>query len=234
MDLSPAIAPELNKLLDFVRQNSAYYQELWKDVPENGTAPLNAYPVVDQASYWAANMSSRNEVLTGPHVSGIVLKTGGKDFCLLRRNTTIMLRNKRINHSPQNYVLLERRASNGELTPRAGYQSSRYQSVRSDREPLPCWRDVWLFPTTRSLNNGLGRPSRPSANRRLIFVRNKNPAHARAICHRDILYRHNARQARRTPLGTRRDDARDSCTDVLRRSILRKPAQSRAASLPFC
>lgn len=77
MDLSPAIAPELNDLLDFVRQNSAFYRELWKNVPENGTAPLNSYPVVEYTSYWAANTSCRNEVLTGPHVSGIVLKTGG-------------------------------------------------------------------------------------------------------------------------------------------------------------
>lgn len=126
MDLSPAIAPELNDLLDFVRQNSAFYRELWKNVPENGTAPLNSYPVVEYTSYWAANTSCRNEVLTGPHVSGIVLKTGGKNFCSMHRNFTAMLRNRRNNQRPQNYVLLERRASNGESTARAGYPRSRY------------------------------------------------------------------------------------------------------------
>ncbi|KAH7360594.1 hypothetical protein BKA65DRAFT_547309 [Rhexocercosporidium sp. MPI-PUGE-AT-0058] len=48
-----------------------------KNVPSDGSASLDEYPVVDHASYWAANTCTNSRVLTGPHVSGIVLKTGG-------------------------------------------------------------------------------------------------------------------------------------------------------------
>ncbi|KAL5326861.1 hypothetical protein ACEPPN_004550 [Leptodophora sp. 'Broadleaf-Isolate-01'] len=68
---------ELNDLLSFVRTNSPYYQQLWRNVPSDGSAPLDQYPVVNHASYWAANTCMDSQVLTGPHVSGIVLKTGG-------------------------------------------------------------------------------------------------------------------------------------------------------------
>jgi hypothetical protein len=78
MDLCPSIAPELNDLLDFVRKNSAYYRELWKNVPDDGTAQLHRYPPVDHASYWAANMCSGSDVLTGPLFSGTILRSGGK------------------------------------------------------------------------------------------------------------------------------------------------------------
>lgn len=75
---------ELNDLLSFVQTNSPYYQRLWRDVPSDGSASLDQYPVVEHASYWAANTCMNSHVLTGPHVSGIVLKTGGNSSQILK------------------------------------------------------------------------------------------------------------------------------------------------------
>ncbi|KAK0124351.1 hypothetical protein ONS95_009319 [Cadophora gregata] len=75
--LDSEMPQELNDLLSFVRTNSPYYQRLWRNVPSDGSASLDQYPVVDHASYWTANTCMNSQVLTGPHVSGIVLKTGG-------------------------------------------------------------------------------------------------------------------------------------------------------------
>jgi len=84
ISLDSEMPQELNDLLSFVRANSPYYQRLWRDVPSDGSASLDEYPVVEHALYWAANTCTNSQVLTGPHVSGIVLKTGGKNSHTLR------------------------------------------------------------------------------------------------------------------------------------------------------
>jgi hypothetical protein len=86
MDLYPLIAPELNELIEFVRANSPYYHDLWRNVSEDGMVLLNAYPPFALESYCAVNTSFGSQVLTGPHVSGIVQNTGGKSLLIDRED----------------------------------------------------------------------------------------------------------------------------------------------------
>lgn len=83
-DFCPPIAPEVNDLLDFVRRHSPYYQKLWEDVPDDGSAQLHRYPVVDPKSYWASNTPFGSSVLTGPMFSGVMLRSGGIATCARR------------------------------------------------------------------------------------------------------------------------------------------------------
>jgi len=47
---------------------------------------LNAYPPFALESYCAVNTSFGSQVLTGPHVSGIVQNTGGKSLLIDRED----------------------------------------------------------------------------------------------------------------------------------------------------
>lgn len=66
----------LAALVEFARQRSPFYRELYADQP---SAPvcLEALPIIDHARFWAANDFQNNTVATGPHTDGIVFKTGG-------------------------------------------------------------------------------------------------------------------------------------------------------------
>jgi len=69
----------MNRLAEhlcFVRANSPFYAELYKDVPAD-CDDLSLYPVVDQPAFWAANANAGKGVLTGPHENGLVFKSGG-------------------------------------------------------------------------------------------------------------------------------------------------------------
>lgn len=64
------------ELVRFARQNSSFYGELYKEVPEN-CEDLALYPIVNQKTFWQANKDGGKGLLTGPHQSGIVFKSGG-------------------------------------------------------------------------------------------------------------------------------------------------------------
>ncbi|MFA7083758.1 MAG: hypothetical protein WC141_04395 [Arcobacteraceae bacterium] len=61
---------------NFVRKNSPFYAELYKDVPQ-GCEDISLYPVLDQKAFWKANENFGQGVLTSNHDSGIVFKSGG-------------------------------------------------------------------------------------------------------------------------------------------------------------
>lgn len=64
------------ELIAYVREHSAFYRELYADLPAK-TTDLTALPLVDHTAFWAAHGVAHSRVLTGPHEDGIVFKTGG-------------------------------------------------------------------------------------------------------------------------------------------------------------
>lgn len=68
-------ASTLPALIQFVRENSPYYRDLYAHLPEH--PELADLPIVDHAAYWAANTLRDNRLHTGEHVGGLVFKTGG-------------------------------------------------------------------------------------------------------------------------------------------------------------
>lgn len=66
----------LQELVSFVRKNSPYYAELYRNVPEQ-ISHISQLPIVDQNEFWAANTWRNNRLLTGPVTDGAVYKTGG-------------------------------------------------------------------------------------------------------------------------------------------------------------
>src|ERR1044071_2809829 len=69
-------AKSLQELVSFVRRNSPYYAELYRDVPEE-ISHITQLPIIDQTEYWAANTWRDNRLLTGPVGDAGVYKTGG-------------------------------------------------------------------------------------------------------------------------------------------------------------
>ncbi|RZQ61309.1 phenylacetate--CoA ligase family protein [Amycolatopsis suaedae] len=65
----------MTELVDFVREHSPFYRELYRDL--TGPYRLTDLPVIDQAAFWAANTVRDNRILTGRQTGGIVFKTGG-------------------------------------------------------------------------------------------------------------------------------------------------------------
>ncbi|MDD2449685.1 MAG: hypothetical protein PHS42_04725 [Sulfurimonas sp.] len=62
--------------VNFVRKNSPYYAEHYKDVEED-CDDISKYPIVEQKEFWRANENFGEGVLTSKHESGIVFKSGG-------------------------------------------------------------------------------------------------------------------------------------------------------------
>ncbi|MCS7481129.1 phenylacetate--CoA ligase family protein [Umezawaea endophytica] len=69
------MSDRLADLVRFARDNSPFYRDLYRDVPEHPR--LVDLPIVEQAGFWAANTVRGNQVLTGPQTGGIIFKTGG-------------------------------------------------------------------------------------------------------------------------------------------------------------
>ena len=65
-------------LVNFARENSPYYRRFYADLPEQ-VSELNDIPVLDHASFWAANtgLPPENQVITAPLIDGAVFRTGG-------------------------------------------------------------------------------------------------------------------------------------------------------------
>ena len=68
----------LQELVEFARENSPYYQKHYANVPKH-VCELNDIPILDHASFWAANtgLPPENSVITAPLSDGAVFRTGG-------------------------------------------------------------------------------------------------------------------------------------------------------------
>jgi len=66
---------KLLELVNIARARSPYYKELYKDLSHHPN--LNDIPIIDQESFWKANDSSKNTLLTAKQSDGIVFKSGG-------------------------------------------------------------------------------------------------------------------------------------------------------------
>lgn len=66
------------ELVKFARENSPYYRKHYADLPEH-VSELILVPMVDHASFWAANtgLPPENQVITAPLTDGAVFRTGG-------------------------------------------------------------------------------------------------------------------------------------------------------------
>ncbi|WP_194791050.1 AMP-binding protein [Pseudomonas sp. UFMG81] len=72
-----SVSHSLKRLVDFARAHSAYYAQLYQDLPLEGWA-LSDLPLVEPGAYWhKAEVLSDWPVLTGPMTDAIVFKTGG-------------------------------------------------------------------------------------------------------------------------------------------------------------
>ncbi len=65
----------VDEIIAYARQNSEYYRELYKDIPEN--AGINELPFVDQDDFWNHCDKKGGTVATGPHRDGHIFKSGG-------------------------------------------------------------------------------------------------------------------------------------------------------------
>ncbi|WP_018691814.1 phenylacetate--CoA ligase family protein [Algicola sagamiensis] len=65
----------LNELVDYAKTHSEYYRVLYQDVRPDFQS-IAELPVVESNSFWQANSSSTNTLLTG-HPTGVVFKSGG-------------------------------------------------------------------------------------------------------------------------------------------------------------
>ena len=65
------------ELIEFVRTNSPFYREAWKDLPTPTPTRLEDLPVTDVVAFWAANHESEPQTFTQPFVDGTVMRSGG-------------------------------------------------------------------------------------------------------------------------------------------------------------
>ena len=73
-----AAAAQLLQLVHFARSYSPFFSRLYKDLDLKDTdAVIKNVPVVDHTLYWASNDLGSSEVMTGPQIDGVVLRTGG-------------------------------------------------------------------------------------------------------------------------------------------------------------
>ncbi|KAH7062592.1 AMP-dependent synthetase/ligase [Macrophomina phaseolina] len=74
--LPESIGLALLDFLQYVRQNSPFYKELWRDVPETAER-IEDFPIVDHTAFWEANSCLNSKVVTTKQDDGIIFKTGG-------------------------------------------------------------------------------------------------------------------------------------------------------------
>ena len=68
----------VQEFISFARKYSPYYRKYYAHLPER-VSELNAVPVLDHQSFWAANtgLPPENQVITGPLNDGAIFRTGG-------------------------------------------------------------------------------------------------------------------------------------------------------------
>ncbi|WP_417336048.1 phenylacetate--CoA ligase family protein [Halobacteriovorax marinus] len=67
---------KLREHIDFVRENSPFYKELYRDVPLKDYS-ISDLPILNQDDYWSKNGFENNSVLTSDLSDGVVFKSGG-------------------------------------------------------------------------------------------------------------------------------------------------------------
>lgn len=65
----------LPHVIDFAREHSPYYRDLYKDLGSNPT--LEELPLVVQSDFWAAMNGTKGKIPTGVQMDGQVFKSGG-------------------------------------------------------------------------------------------------------------------------------------------------------------
>ena len=65
----------VEEIIKYARGNSKYYQELYKDIPED--ASLEELPFIDQDDFWDKCDKDGGSVATRRHVAGQIFKSGG-------------------------------------------------------------------------------------------------------------------------------------------------------------
>ncbi|KXS19329.1 AMP-dependent synthetase/ligase [Gonapodya prolifera JEL478] len=66
----------LTELVNFVRDKSPFYRELYAKVPKDNIA-LTDLPILDHGAFWDANTLHGNTVLTDTMIDGTIYKSGG-------------------------------------------------------------------------------------------------------------------------------------------------------------
>jgi len=65
----------VEEIIAYARKHSKYYQELYKDIPED--APLTDLPLINQSDFWANCDKNGYCVATRPQTDGQIFKSGG-------------------------------------------------------------------------------------------------------------------------------------------------------------
>lgn len=65
----------VEEIIKYARENSPYYKELYKDIPQDAT--LTELPLIDQKHFWANCDKHGGTVATGKQTDGQVFKSGG-------------------------------------------------------------------------------------------------------------------------------------------------------------
>ncbi len=65
----------LKEIISYARNNSKYYADLYKDIPEN--TPLNKLPLIEQNHFWKHCDQNGGDVATRPQTDGQIFKSGG-------------------------------------------------------------------------------------------------------------------------------------------------------------
>lgn len=65
------------ELIDFVRTNSPFYRDAWRNIPTPTTSNIEDLPITNTIAYWAANNHSPPQTFTTPFTDGTVMRSGG-------------------------------------------------------------------------------------------------------------------------------------------------------------
>jgi len=65
----------VDEIITYARNNSKYYAELYKDIPQN--ASLEELPLINQDDFWANCDKNGYSVATRPQIDGQIFKSGG-------------------------------------------------------------------------------------------------------------------------------------------------------------
>jgi phenylacetate-CoA ligase len=65
---------QIEELVNFAKENSKYYRELYQDIT---SFSLGALPIINQNEFWKSNKFENNQLLTSDFSDGILFKSGG-------------------------------------------------------------------------------------------------------------------------------------------------------------
>ncbi|KAJ8123792.1 hypothetical protein ONZ43_g337 [Nemania bipapillata] len=91
-------APSLHALVIYARIHSPYYRSLYGHLP-NPIASSDDLPLIDSSQYWAVPHSGPNDVLTGPLMDAVVMRSGGSTS----EPKTVLMTRKEFSDSSKTY-----------------------------------------------------------------------------------------------------------------------------------